>query len=167
MTNRAVRSPAALFAPLLALAALSATATGARSQINFGIHAARAADAFGGANGAGASVELDVPLFPVDFMVAADYFRPDCGAASGCSFMGATADIHFALPFPVVQPYALVGGVLRRTKANDASNAVNNKGLGLGVGVNLRALVVGAYGEARYEFVDPTREFVFRLGIRF
>ena len=42
-----------------------------------------------------------------------------------------------------------------------------SKGLALGVGVNLRSLVVGAYGEARYEFVDPKREFVFRLGLRF
>jgi hypothetical protein len=165
MMRRASR--VATLAPLLAVAALCLLTPGARGQLKFGIHAARAADVFGGANGAGASLELDVPLFPVDVMVAGDYFRPDCGSASGCSFMGASADLHFALPFPVVQPYGLAGAVVRRSKAGDGSDAESHKGLALGVGLNLRALVVGAYGEARYEFVDPDRQFVFRLGVRF
>jgi hypothetical protein len=152
--------------PFLVVAAFAVAAPGVMGQLNFGVHAARAADAFGGANGAGVSLELDVPLFPVDFMIAGDYFRPDCGAASGCSYMGASADIHLALPFPVFQPYALAGAVVRRTKADSGVDAVNHRGLAVGAGVNVRALVVGAYGEARYEFVDPKHQFVFRLGLR-
>ena len=166
MTCRSVRS-AGILGFVLAVGLLGLAAPGAQAQLNFGIHAARAAKAFGGANGLGASLELSVPVLPVDVMVAGDWFRPDCGTASGCSFLGAGADVHFAMPFPVLQPYGLAGVVVRRSKQADGFDTRSDRGLALGVGVNLRSLVVGAYGEARYEFVDPKREFVFRLGLRF
>lgn len=154
--------------PLLAVAVLALTAPGAQAQIHFGIHAARATRTVNGvANGVGASLELSVPVLPVDLMVAGDWFRPDCGNASGCSYMGAGADLHFTVPSPVVQPYALAGVVLRRSKAGGGADAVSHRGVALGVGVNLRGLVMGAYGEARYEFVTPDHPVVFRIGIRF
>jgi hypothetical protein len=43
----------------------------------------------------------------------------------------------------------------------------SHTGFGLGAGVNLGTLVLGAYAEARYEFVDPNDQLVFRIGIRF
>jgi hypothetical protein len=154
-------------APLLAVATLALAVPGATAQLSVGVHLARASDVFHGANGGGASVEFDAPLLPLGVMVAGDYFRPDCGPVSGCSFMGASADAHFRLPFPLLQPYALAGGVIRRVKTGDGVDAESNSGIAVGVGVDLRVLVLGAYGEARYEFVQPDHELLFRLGIRF
>jgi hypothetical protein len=166
MKLRSPRSPVAFVVPVLALVTLGAVATGAGGQIRPGIHAARASEAFGGAYGLGASLEMGLPLLPVRFMVAGDYFRPDCGGSSGCSFMGASADVHFALTAPVIRPYGLVGAVVRRTRAASDVDAHGSSGLALGVGVDLGAVAVGAYGEARYEFAGND-ELVLRLGIRF
>jgi hypothetical protein len=155
-----------VIAPALALMMSGSVAQGLQGQISPGIHLAKASQAFGGAYGLGASLEMGVPLLPVRFMVAGDYFRPDCGGSSGCSFMGAGADVHFGLPAPVIHPYGLVGAVVRRTRAGSGQDALSSSGLALGVGLDLRAVAVGAYGEARYEFAGND-EFVFRLGIRF
>lgn len=147
--------------------ALSMGAHPLEAQLSPGIHAARAAHVFGGANGLGASVELSFPLMPVDVFVAGDYFFPDCGSDSGCSYMGGSADLHFTLPFPVLTPYAAAGLVYRRYDGGDTVDPVSNTGFGAGVGVNLGTLVLGAYAEARYEWVDPDHQLVFRVGIRF
>ena len=150
-----------------ALAALGLSAERAQAQLNPGIHVARAADSFGGTNGVGASVQLSFPLFPIDVFVAGEYFFPDCGSVSDCAYMGGSADLHFGLPFPVLTPYATAGLVYRRSDAGGGAGAVAKTGFGAGVGVDLGTLVLGAYAEARYEFVDPDDQLVFRLGIRF
>ena len=156
----------ALLTALVAAAWLG-FAPAAQAQINPGLHVARAADTFGGSYGAGASLELSFPLLPIDVFVAGDYFFPDCGTADGCGYMGGSADLHVSLPLPVLTPYGAAGLVYRQFDAGDGFEAVTHTGFGLGAGVNLGTLVLGGYAEARYEFVDPDDQLVFRLGIRF
>jgi hypothetical protein len=145
------------------LVAMPALATEARAQIHPGLHVARAADSFGGVNGVGASVEVGLPLLPVDLFVAGDYFFPDC---DGCSLWGASADVHLALPIPILTPYATAGLVMRNTEVSDTTERTG--GIGVGAGVNLSGAVIGAYGEGRYEFMDGEGDqLVFRLGVRF
>jgi hypothetical protein len=151
---------------ILALVGLLAWAPGLRAQLNPGVHAVRATDIFEGSYGLGVSLELDVPLFPVDFLVAGETFFPDCGNAEGCSFRGVSADVHFALPVPMVQPYAAAGAVYRRTDPGGSAETLSERGYAVGVGLNLRALVLGGYAEVRYEFVDPDDQWVVRIGIR-
>ena len=148
---------------LLAMATPSALS----GQLKFGIHGARAVDIQGGANGLGASLEFGFPVFPVDVFAAGDYFFPDCGDDDGCSFRGGSLDLHFGLPFPAVQPYGSAGLVVRQADQGGAEGRVTHRGFGVGVGVNLGAVVIGGYAEARYEFVDPDDQFVLRLRIRF
>ena len=145
------------------LAALSAFVPEAQAQIKPGLHLARAADSFDGVNGVGGSVEVGLPILPVDLFVAAEYFFPSC---DDCSFWGGSADVHFTLPVPLVKPYAAAGLVMRNTEASDTE--VSTEGLGFGAGVNVSALVVGAYAEGRYELMDGSEDqLVFRLGLRF
>lgn len=151
----------------IALAALFGVAPQADAQLTPGIHVVRAADAFGGSNGIGVSAELSAPLFPVSVFVAGDYFFPDCGTVDGCSYSGGSADLHFSLPGLIAKPYASAGVVYRRTVAGSGMDAVSNTGFGVGAGVSLGTLVLGAYGEVRYEFVDPDDQVVIRLGLRF
>lgn len=146
----------------LALAGAMPLAPEARGQINPGLHVARAADSFDGVNGVGGSVELSLPVLPVDFFFAGEYFFPAC---DGCSFWGGSADVHLTLSLPILSPYGSAGLVLRNADASDTR--VRTGGLGLGGGVNLATLVVGAFAEARYEILDASDDqFVFRLGIR-
>lgn len=154
-----------LFPVLAALAVVGFTAPGASAQLNPGIHVARAFDVFGGANGVGGSLELSFPLFPIDVFVAGEYFFPDCGSVADCSFMGGSADLHFALPVPMLTPYGTAGLVYRRTDVG--LGAVADTGFGAGVGVNLGALVLGGYAEARYEMVGDDDQVVVRVGLRF
>lgn len=133
------------------------------AQIKPGLHVARATDSFDGVNGVGASVQVSVPVLPVDLFVAGEYFFPGC---DGCSFWGGSADVHVSLPIPVVTPYVAAGLVLRNTSHSDT--VVRTGGLGFGAGVNLNTLVVGGYVEGRYEFMDGSDDqLVIRLGIRF
>ncbi len=148
----------------LALAAVLGAARGAQAQLRPGIHAARAHDVGGGANGVGGSLQVGFPLLPVDVFVAGDYFFPDCGAVD-CSLWGGSADLHLTMPFPILTPYGTAGVVYRKYSADGVSSGAT--GFGLGAGVDLGTLVLGAYLEARYEFVDPDDQLVFRLGIRF
>lgn len=167
MTRRVAGLHRGALIPLVAAAAFALGATGVQGQLTFGIHVARTTRSVNGAaNGVGASLEVGVPLFPVTVMVAGDWFHPNCGASSGCSYMGASADLHFALPAPVVRPYLLAGAVVRRSKAGGGAGAVSDRGLALGVGVQLSGLALGAYGEVRYEFVTPHHPVVFRIGIQ-
>jgi hypothetical protein len=148
---------------------LIAAAMASPSSLNgqIGLHVARASDAFGGTNGLGASVGLGIPTLPIDVFLAGDYFFPDCGTGDGCSFRGGSLDLHLKVPFPVVQLYGAGGLVVRRTDAGDGSESVTHRGFGAGLGVDLGAILIGAYAEGRYEFVDPDDQFVLRLGIRF
>lgn len=150
---------------LFVACALGTFAGDAQAQLNPGIHVARAFDAFGGANGIGGSLELGFPLFPIDVFVAGEYFFPDCGSVADCSYMGGSADLHFSLPVPMLTPYATAGVVYRRMDAG--IGAVADTGFGAGVGVNLGALVLGGYAEARYEFVGEDDQVVVRVGLRF
>lgn len=162
--------PRGAFVPLLAAVALAVgVPTAVQGQVAFGIHAARTTRAVNGAaNGVGASLAVGVPVLPVHVVVSGDWFRPTCAVgSSGCSYMGGGVDLQLALPFPVVQPYALGGVVIRRSRAASGAATVSNRGLDLGAGVNLRGVVVGLYGEVRYEFVTPDHPVVFRIGIRF
>jgi hypothetical protein len=151
----------------LALVAVLSAAGGARAQIRPGIHAARAtsrgADVGGTTNGVGGSLELSFPLAPVDVLVAGDYFFPDC--EGDCSLWGGSADVHLKMPIPVLTPYGAVGLVWRRSSFGDVTQDAT--GFGVGAGVNLGTIAFGAYLEARYEFVDPDDQVVFRLGVRF
>ncbi|GMV05140.1 MAG: hypothetical protein AMXMBFR53_14190 [Gemmatimonadota bacterium] len=152
---------------LAVLLAVGVSAPAAHAQLNPGIHVARAGDAFGGANGIGGSLELNFPLFPLDLFVAGEYFFPDCGSVDDCGYLGGSADLHLGLPIPVLTPYATGGLVYRRYEAGGGVAALEDTGFGAGVGVNLGTLVLGAYAEVRYEFVDPDDQLVFRLGLRF
>lgn len=154
-----------LLSLVVAAGALLAGSQAAEAQLNPGVHVARATDVLGGANGVGGSLELGFPLFPIDIFVAGEYFFPDCGTGPDCSLMGGSADLHLALPIPVLTPYATGGLVYRRTDLGLGAQA--NTGFGLGVGVHLGAVALGAYAEARYEVVDPEDQLVFRVGIRF
>jgi len=137
--------------------------TQAYAQINPGLHVARAADSFGGVNGVGGSLQLGLPVLPVDLFFAGEYFFPNC---DDCSFWGGSADVHLTLPVPILTPYGTAGLVLRNTDVSDTR--VRSGGLGLGAGLNLRTLVVGAYAEGRYELMDGSGDqLVFRLGLRF
>ncbi len=152
----------------LALLAVVSSVGEAGAQLRPGIHAARASargtNVGGRANGVGGSLELSIPLVPVDVFVAGDYFFPDCGTVD-CSLWGGSADLHLEMPLPVLTPYGAAGLVWRRTTVDGVSSDAT--GFGVGAGVNLGTLVLGAYLEARYEFVDPDDQVVFRLGIRF
>lgn len=156
-----------ILSAVLLAGAMAYPASDAHAQLNPGIHVARAMDAFGGSNGIGGSLELSFPLFPIDVFVAGEYFFPDCGSVDDCAFMGGSADLHFGLPIPVLTPYATAGLAYRRFDAGGGVDAVTHTGFGAGVGVNLGTLVLGAYAEARYEFVDPDDQVVLRVGIRF
>jgi hypothetical protein len=152
-----------LFLPLLALGAGVFRAPEVHGQINPGLHLARAADSFGGVNGVGGSLQLSLPVLPVDLFFAGEYFFPNC---DHCAFWGGSADVQLPLPVPILTPYGSVGLVMRNTEVSDTK--VRTGGLGLGAGINLRMLTVGAYAEGRYEFMDGSRdELVFRLGLRF
>lgn len=136
------------------------------AQLNFGVHAARAADVFGGAWGLGATVGVDVPALPVGARIGGDWFRPDCGIADGCGYLGWTADVRVNVPFPVVRPYAL-GGIVRRRYDPGSADATWDSGWAAGLGVDVGTLVLRAFGELRYEGVGPDHQFVSRLGVIF
>lgn len=156
MTRRFLSLPLVV-APLLALP------MEVSAQVSPGLHVVRASDSFGGVMGVGGSLRLSPPLVPVDLFFAGEYFFPDCDA---CSFWGASADVHFALPASMLTPYATVGPLLRNTDESDTS--VRTGGLGLGAGLDLDRLAVRAYAEGRYELMDGSGDqWVFRLGIRF
>jgi len=147
----------------LALPAVFSLPPEAHAQVKPGLHLARAADSFGGVNGVGGSLQLSLPVLPVDLFLAGEYFFPNC---DDCSFWGGSADVHLTLPVPMLTPYAAAGLVLRNTDASDTR--VRTGGLGLGAGLNLSTLLVGAYAEGRYEFMDGSGDqLVFRLGLRF
>ncbi len=140
------------------------SATPAAAQFDVGVHATRAADVFGGAWGLGATVGVEVPALPLGARVGGDWFRPDCGIADGCGFLGWTADVRVRMPFPVVRPFALAGVVHRRHDPGSAK-AQWNSGWAAGLGVDVGTLVLRGFGEVRYEWVEPDHQFVFRLGI--
>jgi len=149
------------------LLALVILPTSGAAQISYGGHLVQAQDAFGGAGGVGARVGVGLPLFPVTGFVSAEYFFPDCGAASGCGLSGVSLDLNYTLlPLPVVTPYLTGGVVARRIDLGGASEARSETGLHAGAGVSAGVPGMRVFGEARYEFVQaPERQFVLRLGV--
>jgi hypothetical protein len=162
-----------VLAPLGAGAQISLGPPGVSTQLNFGVHGARAFQGFsvpssgslksgGGTNGVGLSVELKPPVFPLHVMASGDYYFMSCPSGSSCSYMDYGLDVHLAMPFPIIQPYALGGVMSRRVKLGSAT--ASKSGLDVGVGVNFR-FAVGFYAEWRYEAFAP-KQSVIRLGIR-
>lgn len=134
------------------------------AQLDLGVHAAKAADLFDGVWGGGATIRLGLPLAPIHFLLGGDYFFPDC---DDCSYMSGSADVRLSLPLPVVSPYALGGVTVRRFDRGDGAGEHSHSGPTVGAGVDLGAVVLGAYAELRYEFVDPEDQLVWRVGVRF
>jgi hypothetical protein len=148
---------------VLAIAFGAAVPPTALGQVKPGIHVARATDSFGGVNGIGGNVLLKLPVIPIDVLLAGEYFFTGC---DDCSLWGGSADVHFNLPIPLLTPYGTAGLVLRHTTVSDVQ--VRTGGLGLGAGLNLNALVVGAFAEGRYEFMSGGEDqFLIRIGVRF
>jgi hypothetical protein len=159
MGNRILRNAALATAALLALAAPAA------AQIGFGGDMVRAADAFGGTTGVGARVRLGVPLFPLSAAVNADWFFPDCPNTS-CSLRGATLDVNYSFPIPLLHPWVGVGWSIRRIEVGSAKST--ERGLNAGVGAELQLTKLRPFADVRYEFVDaPEKQYVFRIGLMF
>jgi hypothetical protein len=150
--------------PLLSVALLCMAPSHADAQLSWGLQAAHANDVFGGSNGLGAVVGVGVPLFPVNGRVGGEYFFPDCGSADGCSFMGWSAAVNVAIPFPVVRPYATGALVQRRFDPGNGADATTDTGFAGGIGLEINPLLMTIFAEVRYEWVDPDNQFVLRVG---
>jgi len=152
---------------LLVLSAGTSPAPAA-AQVSYGVHVVEARDAFEGARGIGARVGVKVPFLPVSAFATGEYFRPDCGPASGCGLSGVSLDLNYALiPMLPVSPY-LTGGYTRRRFDPGAGGEVSTpEGIHVGAGLAAGLAGYGVFGEARYEFVAaPERQIVVRVGVR-
>lgn len=142
----------------------------AAAQVSVGVHGVHAADAFGGATGAGLRAGLDIGLLPFAVFASAEKFFPDCpSGSSGCSLAGFTLDANFRMTIPVVRPY-VTGGLVWRDFSVGGEDGFDDSasGVALGVGADVRLGQVGVFGEGRYEFLKaPERQYVFRLGVLF
>ena len=147
---------------------LGVPATQASGQLSLGVHGVSATDAFGGTQGAGGRVAFSLPLLPVDFMVTAETFFPDCGDLD-CSLRGVSLDASMdLLPLPVVRPYVTGGFTVRRFDTGLGEGTREARGLNAGAGVNVGLAGLRLFGEGRYEFFSaPERQTVVRLGVLF
>ena len=164
---RAVRPTlraAALGALAVALLPVAATA-----QVFWGAHAVHAADAFGGATGAGVRAGVDLPVLPFDLVGSAEYFFPDCpNDRSDCGLHGLTLDANLRMVIPLVRPYAVAGLAHRRISPGGDLPDEESTGLALGAGVDVALGGVRIFGEGRYEFLNaPEKQFFYRLGVLF
>jgi len=149
----------------LAAAAVFALARPAAAQIGIGADAVRAFDAFGGTTGVGARIRLGVPLFPVSAAINGDWFFPDC-PNTDCSLRGATLDVNFSFPIPVLHPWVGVGWSIRRVEVNGATST--ERGLNVGVGAELQLTKLRPFIDIRYELADaPEKQYVARIGLMF
>lgn len=150
---------------VLALAVAMVAPGPAMGQLTPGIHGVRAHDLFSGADGVGVRLSLGSPL-PVRLAASGDWFFPQCEGR--CRYQAASLDVHVPLlPVPLLNPYALGGYSWRRFEPVDATSAVTERGVGLGLGVRLGGSDFGLYLEARYEFLTSERQWVTRLGVEF
>ena len=148
---------------LLSTLTLVAGASPAAAQIGFGGHVVQASDAFDGTTGVGARLKVGIPLFPVSAALNGEYFFPDCGDAD-CSLYGATLDLNYALPLPLLQPWVGVGWSVRKVEVDDASST--ERGFNVGVGAELRLTAFRPFVDIRYELADaPEKQYLLRLGI--
>jgi hypothetical protein len=148
-------------------AAVLGVPRGGDAQIYFGAHAVHAADAFGGAMGAGVRAGVDLPVLPFDVIGSAEYFFPDCSnAQSDCKLHGVTLDGQVRMVLPVIRPYIVGGLAHRRFSAGGTDEDAT--GLAVGAGLDLALGGVRIFGEGRYEFLDaPEKQVVTRLGLMF
>lgn len=145
---------------VLSAAVLLVVAAPAAAQIGIGGHLVNANDAFGGTLGAGARVRLGVPLFPISVALNGEYFFPSC---DDCSLSGATLDVNYALPIPLVQPWVGVGWSVRRVEV--AGEKATESGANIGAGAELRLTSLRPFLDVRYEFANaPEKQFVMRVG---
>jgi len=159
--SRRKRAVGRIFGGALVLALVCAP--GLSAQLLYGGHLVHAEDAFGGATGVGGRVGFGIPAFPIEVLAGAEYFFPGCSSA--CGFQGLSVDGNFALPFPILAPYATGGWVLRRFDPVGEADAETSSGLHLGVGISGGLAGAKVFGEARYEFMDaPEKQFVLRAG---
>lgn len=82
---------------VLGLAALFALPAVTQAQVKPGLHAARAADSYGGVNGVGGNLQVGLLAVPIDLFIAGEYLFTDC---DNCSSRGGSADVHLSLPSP-------------------------------------------------------------------
>jgi hypothetical protein len=149
---------------VVSAAAVLILASPAESQIGFGGHVARATDAFGGSTGLGARVRLGVPLFPLSAAANVEYFFTDCDV--DCSLWGATFDVNYALPIPLLTPWAGVGWSIRNVEV--AGQDGTERGLNIGVGAQLNLTTLRPFVDVRYEMADaPEKQYIIRLGVMF
>ena len=159
MMNRRTR-PAALAAIVFL-----AMAEPVDAQIGFGGDVVRAADAFGGTTGVGARIRLGVPLFPVSAALNGDWFFPDC-PNTDCSLRGATLDVNYSFPIPLLHPWVGVGWSIRRIEIGGATST--ERGLNVGVGAELELTKLRPFVDLRYEMAEaPERQYVARIGLMF
>jgi opacity protein-like surface antigen len=138
-------------------------ASPAAAQIGIGGHYVQAGDAFDGTSGVGARLTAGLPLFPVSVALNGEYFFPDCGDAD-CSLYGATLDLNYALPLPLLQPWVGVGWSVRRVEVDDASHT--ERGFNVGVGAQLRLAAFRPFVDVRYELADaPEKQYLLRVGV--
>jgi len=158
-----------LRAGLRALAVGAVLPVAATAQVSWGAHAVRAADAFGGATGAGVRAGVTLPVLPFDLIGSAEYFFPDCGNdQSDCGLHGLTLDANVRMVLPVLRPYGLAGLAYRKVSPGGDAPDEESTGLALGAGVDLALGGLRLFGEGRYEFLDaPEKQFLLRLGIMF
>jgi len=151
---------------LLAFSALLTplAAQPAAAQVGVGGHVVHAADSFGGTTGVGARIRLGVPLFPLFAAVNGEYFFPSCD--DDCSLWGATFDVNYTFPIPLIQPWAGVGWSVRGFEVNDEDDT--ERGINIGAGVQLNLAPMKPYLDIRYEMADaPEKQFLIRLGVMF
>lgn len=162
------RSPLVWMTLMWSVLLLGVPAPPVSGQISLGVHGVAATDAFGGTEGAGGRVALSLPLLPVDFMVTAETFFPDCGELD-CSLRGVSLDASMdLLPLPVVRPYLTGGFTIRRFDTGLGEGTWEARGLNAGAGVHVGLAGLRLFGEGRYEFFSaPERQTVFRLGLLF
>jgi opacity protein-like surface antigen len=165
---------------LLAAAAVAALAlpTAAEAQLDLldaGIHGAYATETADGSAGIGGFLALDLPMAPLSIRAAGERFFPDCGAdvdgveLEGCAFWGFSLDANLdVLPLPVVSPYLSAGFVYRYLDPSDIVAGEEETGVAVGAGASFELGGLGAFAEARYEFIElPEEQFVVRAGLFF
>jgi hypothetical protein len=150
---------------VMATATVLALAGPAAAQIGFGGDVVRAADAFGGTTGVGARIRLGVPLFPISTALNGDWFFPNCPNRD-CSLRGATLDVNYSFPIPLLHPWVGVGWSIRRIEVGGTT--ATERGLNVGVGAELQLTRLRPFVDVRYEMADaPEKQYIARIGLMF
>lgn len=160
--------PRSAFVPLmLAGLLLPGLSSKAEGQLRGGVHAFHAGEAFDGATGVGIRGGVQLPVVPLDLLMSGEYLLPACPiASSGCGLRGVTADVNLRMTLPVIRPYVSGGVAHRQYLPGGDGEAVTSTGPSAGVGFDVRLGQLGAFAEARYEFVEaPRSQGILRIGL--